>query len=177
MEYTQHQEFIETKLCVKIELGKVEQIPADVYSYKVMDYINSAPYCKQVDYRYKTLYIVASQENLDKEAQKHIYTTIHASKYGQNGYVWVNEVVNYEGGDNYAIRRIHPVLQTGEGQYLSTNVKDVKGNIHCSIGYATVIEGDTFETLFSRADKALYHVKKNGKNNFASYSPEMEKEG
>ena len=395
--------------------GKVEQIPADVYSYKVMDYINSAPYCRQVDYRYKTLYIIASQERIDKEAQKRIYKTIHAAKYGQNGYVWVNEVVNYEGGDDYAIRRIHPILQVGEGQLLSTNVQDAKGNhylleelnevkehgetlyiyyyknmkegtlgekasyaklyepfnwiiatstplddvlvysetlnkenqealtktltytivilllifvgdvwlilfndkkmkeritleetianaeeelkqadyesmtgvlrrgageykvreyldnsdnkkgiliivdlddlkkindtlghragdeaivgianslkssfrssdiimryggdefvvfvpeegnnldpvmnrmgmlvkkvasvfigenkernIHCSIGYATVIEGDTFETLFSRADKALYHVKKNGKNNFASYSPEMEKEG
>ena len=78
--------------------------------------------------------------------------------------------------------------------YLLEDIKDIEGNItsnitantlgsvfenkerniHCSIGYATVIEGDTFETLFSRADKALYHVKKNGKNNFACYSPEME---
>lgn len=129
--------------------GKIELIPAEVYSYQVMGYVNSAPYCKQVDYRYKTLYIVASQENLDKEAQKHIYTTIHASKYGENGYVWVNEVVNYEGGDNYAIRRIHPVLQTGEGQYLSTNVKDAKGNNHYLKELNEVKEnGEIFHTYY-----------------------------
>ena len=55
--------------------------------------------------------------------------------------------------------------------------KNKEKAIHGSIGYATVIEGDTFETLFSRADKALYCVKRNGKNNYACYSPEMENEG
>ena len=49
--------------------------------------------------------------------------------------------------------------------------------IHCSIGCAVESAGkDTFETLFKRADRALYHVKRNGKNNFAFYVPEMERE-
>lgn len=44
-------------------------------------------------------------------------------------YVWVNEVYNYEGGDGYAIRRVHPNLVHTEGMQLSTNTKDIKGNL------------------------------------------------
>lgn len=47
--------------------------------------------------------------------------------------------------------------------------------IHCSIGCSVEQPGaDTFETLFRRADTALYHVKRGSKNNFAFYAPEME---
>ncbi len=47
--------------------------------------------------------------------------------------------------------------------------------IHCSIGCAVqTAKANTLETLFRQADMALYHVKRNGKNNFAFYSPEME---
>ena len=128
---------------------QVNQIPADIYSSQVMEYINSAPYSRTVDYRYKTLYIVASQENIDKQAQESIYKTIHAARYGEHAYVWVNEVVNFEGGDEYAIRRIHPVLQVGEGQYLSSNVQDALGNYH----YRRELEeikknGEIFHTFY-----------------------------
>ena len=47
--------------------------------------------------------------------------------------------------------------------------------IHCSIGCSVEQPGtDTFESLLKRADKALYHVKRSSKNNFAFYTPEME---
>ena len=47
--------------------------------------------------------------------------------------------------------------------------------IHCSAGCAAEEPGaDTFDTLFHRADIALYHVKRSGKNNFAFYVPEMD---
>lgn len=46
--------------------------------------------------------------------------------------------------------------------------------IHCSAGCAVELPGsDTYDTLFKRADTALYHVKRSGKNNFAFYQPEM----
>ena len=45
-----------------------------------------------------------------------------------DGYVWVNRIVNYQGGDNYAIRQIHPNLPETEGRPLSTNTTDIKGN-------------------------------------------------
>ncbi|MBE5802068.1 MAG: diguanylate cyclase [Clostridiales bacterium] len=47
--------------------------------------------------------------------------------------------------------------------------------IHCSIGCAAEVVGqDDFESLYKRADLALYHVKRSGKNNFAFYQEQME---
>lgn len=46
--------------------------------------------------------------------------------------------------------------------------------VTCSMGCAVEQEDSTYEALYRQADKALYHVKKSGKNNFAFYSPEME---
>lgn len=51
---------------------------------------------------------------------------IHNSVYQYEVYMWVNEVINYEGGDNYAIRKIHPNAE--EGVLLSTSMTDIKGN-------------------------------------------------
>ena len=46
--------------------------------------------------------------------------------------------------------------------------------IQCSAGCAVQIPGeDDFDTLYRRADIALYHVKRNGKNNFAFFEPGM----
>ncbi len=46
--------------------------------------------------------------------------------------------------------------------------------LHCSVGCAMGRRGrDDFDTLYKQADTALYHVKRNGKNDFAFYSPEM----
>lgn len=104
------------------------QVPTEFNSARVKDYIHSAPYCKTIEYSYKTLYIVSSQESVDKQVQESIYRIIHATQFGQDGYVWVNEILNYEGGENYAVRRIHPNLKSTEGQYLSTNMQDVAGN-------------------------------------------------
>jgi len=47
--------------------------------------------------------------------------------------------------------------------------------IHCSLGCTTELEeGDTFTTLYRRADLALYHVKRHGKHNIAFYDASME---
>lgn len=46
--------------------------------------------------------------------------------------------------------------------------------IHCSAGCAVEELGkDTFDSLYRRADVALYHVKRNGKNNFVFFEPHM----
>ena len=46
--------------------------------------------------------------------------------------------------------------------------------IHCSMGCAVELpDTDTFDSLYQRADMALYHVKRSGKNNYAFFVSEM----
>lgn len=65
---------------------------------------------------------------LDQQVQQSVAQEIHRSVFAEDSYLWVNEVVNYEGGDNYAIRRIHPNLKNTEGQFLSTSMTDIQGS-------------------------------------------------
>lgn len=73
-------------------------------------------------------------EETVKEEMEHV---IRNRKLSNNDYMWVSEVVDYEGGDNYAIRRVHPNLIETEGMYLSTHMQDIKGNLP----YLTELEG------------------------------------
>ncbi len=75
------------------------------------------------------------------------------------------------GNENTISQTLSALLRKLAG--LSVGPEDER-RIHCSIGCAVQIpEKDTFESLYRRADMALYHVKRNGKNNFTFYSPEM----
>lgn len=78
-----------------------------------------------------------SKDYIDTKVKKQISDEIHNSKYSNDGYIWVNEISNYDGGDNYAIRRIHPNLIDTEGMSLSTNMTDIKGDYP----YLTELEG------------------------------------
>lgn len=74
---------------------------------------------------------------IDDTVKEEIYNQIHNSQYSQDSYFWVNQVLNYEGGKNYAIRLIHPNLKDTEGSYLSTSAEDAMGNTP----YLTELEG------------------------------------
>lgn len=83
------------------------------------------------------LQLSVNEEWVDMQTKRDIADLIHSQEFEYEGYIWVNEIVNWEGGDNYAIRRIHPNLIDTEGSYLSTNMEDVKGNTP----YLTELEG------------------------------------
>ena len=70
-----------------------------------------------------------SKSYIDEIVKEEIGNIIRNRKFSNNSYIWVNEVINYEGGENYAIRRIHPNLIDTEGMYLSTKIEDIKGNL------------------------------------------------
>jgi len=69
-----------------------------------------------------------SPEELEEKAKEQIRKLIRSLKLIDQGYIWVNHIVDYEGGDNYAIRAVHPNLPHTEGTALSTNMTDIKGN-------------------------------------------------
>ena len=84
-----------------------------------------------------TIHFFALQTDIDEVVKNEEYRLIHMQQYSEDSYIWVNEVLNMEGGDSYAVRRIHPNLVETEGEYLSTSMQDIMGNYP----YATELEG------------------------------------
>ena len=84
---------------------------------------------------------------VDGNTKKSVASLLRDQRYANGGYVWVNEILDWEGGDDYAIRRIHPNLKDTEGDYLSTNTQDRKGNFP----YREELEGvrDSGEVFFT----------------------------
>jgi len=60
--------------------------------------------------------------------KEEVAASIRNRRFSNESYIWINEVINYEGGDRYAIRRVHPNLPETEGTYLSTHAEDLAGN-------------------------------------------------
>ncbi|GAA0719666.1 sensor domain-containing diguanylate cyclase [Clostridium malenominatum] len=77
----------------------------------------------------KIMAVVVSEETIEKKVQDTMKEHIRSIELSDNGYIWINQVINYDGGDNYAIRLVHPNLKNTEGEMLSTNIKDIKGNL------------------------------------------------
>jgi len=69
-----------------------------------------------------------SQNQIDKISIERISSLIRDLRLIDDGYIWVNHILDYDGGDKYAIRQIHPNMPHTEGQYLSTKTTDIKGN-------------------------------------------------
>ena len=67
-------------------------------------------------------------EHIYEMTKAKVYNEIHNMRYDENQYIWVHQILNYDGGDDYAIRLIHPNMQETEGKYLSTNTQDVFGD-------------------------------------------------
>ncbi|QEN03645.1 sensor domain-containing diguanylate cyclase [Thiospirochaeta perfilievii] len=72
--------------------------------------------------------IIIYAEDYNSIVKKRVIKSIRNSKLSDNGYFWINEIIDFDGGDNYAIRLVHPNLIETEGNYLSTNFKDNHGN-------------------------------------------------
>lgn len=69
-----------------------------------------------------------TQDQLDRISVERISKRIRNLRLIDDGYIWVNRIINYQGGDKYAVRQIHPNLPNTEGQWLSTEILDIKGN-------------------------------------------------
>ena len=84
-----------------------------------------------------SILIGVTKEVVEQQVMESISEMIRSTKFEDNSYLWVNEILNYDGGDNYAIRRVHSRRPEIEGRYLSTNTRDAAGNLL----YLTELEG------------------------------------
>lgn len=116
-------------------------VEQDIQEYNVITYEN------------KSFLFGITKESVEGLAQEKFGDLIHEMKFDYDSYIWVNEIINYEGGDNYAVRRFHPNLVETEGMLLSTNMEDIKGNLP----YLEELEGikEHGELLFSYYFKEL----------------------
>ena len=69
-----------------------------------------------------------SEDETKKKVESIIRSAIYSEKFSDGGYMWINQVLNYNGGKNYAKRLIHSNLKDTEGELLSTETQDIKGN-------------------------------------------------
>ncbi|MDC7221099.1 MAG: sensor domain-containing diguanylate cyclase [Spirochaetales bacterium] len=74
------------------------------------------------------LSISLRKDYFDEKLKENILFNLTHTELPDNEYIWVNQVIDYNGGDNYAIRLLHPNLPHTEGDFLSTNTTDINGN-------------------------------------------------
>lgn len=68
------------------------------------------------------------QTYLDSMVESFFYEKLHKQRFADDAYMWINKVLNYDGGDDYAIRLVHPSIPDTEGLKLSTAMQDIRGN-------------------------------------------------
>lgn len=74
------------------------------------------------------LWVGLRETEFQRIVQNEAKVFIRNTRLPDDGYIWVNHILDYQGGDNYAIRLVHPNLPETEGIFLSTNTSDSHGN-------------------------------------------------
>jgi signal transduction histidine kinase/CheY-like chemotaxis protein len=71
---------------------------------------------------------VLRKYNDDEIVKQIIHDQIDNQKVINNRYMWINEVVNWEGGEDFAIRFVNQNLMEDEGSFLDTSYTDLVGD-------------------------------------------------
>ena len=136
----------------------LQNVPADWdQSARSLD----ATFCawRQIELSFGSLFFGITQEHLYNTILATVSSKVHNSHFVEETYYWVNEIKNYKGGKDYAVRLIHPNPRSSEGMLLSTDMQDAVGDYP----YARELEeinksGECFNT---------YYFKKKDSDNFA----------
>ena len=95
-------------------------------SHKSLDSILCA--WRQIDLPFGSLYFGVTHEHLYHTILAMVSSKVHNSRFVEETYYWVNEIKNYKGGKDYAVRLIHPNPRSSEGMILSTDMQDAVGD-------------------------------------------------
>lgn len=132
------------------------------------EWLKKADYLTQKITDDSTILIAAIKEGIQSHTVQQVRTMIYGQIHqDSNKYTWINEIINMEGGENYAIRRIHPNLKDTEGMLLSTSMQDVTG----AYPYLEELEGirENGEILYSYHFKNLLNDETELKLTYARY--------
>lgn len=83
---------------------------------------------KSFEINAKTYYISVSDKKLKEKLISSLRDFLYRNSAIEHNYLWVNKILDFKGGDNYAISLIHPKSKAVEGMLLSTNRQDSKKN-------------------------------------------------
>jgi len=101
----------------KTVIYKIDELAENFYSYERIETTNSV------------VLFGATKEYIDDIVKERMKNRIRTMTFKNDEYIWINEILNYDGGKNYALRLVHPNLPETENTFLSTDTKDDKGNM------------------------------------------------
>ncbi len=73
--------------------------------------------------------LVAEDKTVEQITLEKMRTYLHIARFTNESYAWINGIINFDGGNDYAVRLVHPNLPSTEGMMLSTNMRDAAGNL------------------------------------------------
>lgn len=83
---------------------------------------------KEFNISNNTLTLYIKNKTIKNELLKKIKKTLYLVDNKNKRYMWINEILDYQGGKDYAIRVLHANLKETEGKKLSTFDVDILGN-------------------------------------------------
>ncbi|MDF2949926.1 MAG: Diguanylate cyclase [Sedimentibacter sp.] len=106
-----------------------ENVFQDDINFTIENLKSLMSYYKIINHGQISGLIGVSHDFIDNSIKVITADKIRKLKFDNGSYIWVHEIINYNGGSNYAIRRVHPSLPETEGMFLSTDMTDIKGNL------------------------------------------------
>lgn len=109
-----------TPITVSISTGKAffalaKQLGVDIFHYEVRN-------------GFMLLMMIPNQV-VEKEIMAETVTKIRALPEDQGRYIWITKVLDYDGGDDYAVSLVNPTFPNFSRRRLSTNMMDRSGNL------------------------------------------------
>lgn len=113
--------------------------------------VSSYAVYKEVAIQNKTVFIFVDRKTIDSIVEDSIIDMFSDSAYKNGKNIYINEVLNYGGGDKYAKSIIYPESKSDEEYILSTDSKDYLGNyIYLKELKGIEEKGEMFQIYYSK---------------------------
>lgn len=90
-----------------------------------------------------------AEREADAIARKRMTVRIREARLKNDGYIWINEVLDFKGGPGYAKRLVHRFLIDTEGMLLSTETRDAAGTSSYRVELDGILaDGEIYHTYY-----------------------------